>query len=508
MDNHRLHKYDETEVFINRMSISLQELLQLAALHTSEGKMKKDFFIERSKLLANLEGMKKLIQLNFEGVRKLLEDRETYLMTCLQNLMDQEHLKIDAAEGNFRHLVAKFENNIASAQDLISKPNNILLATKGKMLSLKLKDNIDCITEAFVSTIGEDKTIRIFFKEDEIMKKAIDAFGVIVQGDDLYYKGVTSNSCHDTQYTKQRQSILSRNISLPAILSSRAPSDDVSLNPHSQAYNCLKQPTAIISCSEKGQNFHPCGIAVGTNNLITVSDLHCNSVKVLTSTGKIIDAIESNKGFKGPCALHVNKNNDIYIIEREAKCIRKYTNGLLTDLGKFGKQFSDPRGITAYNDKLYVTDWKCNCIHILTLVNNKLIYHSSIGEGFLKQPAGIVYDENEDQIIVADQENHCVWVLTSKGDVINPIGGEKGNNPGMLNAPYGVAITTDGKVIISEKGNSRISVFSKQGVYMFNFGSKGSDPGKFNQVRHVCVNHNNQILVADEMNQRVQIFDI
>lgn len=481
MDNHRLHNYDETEAVAKKRSLALSDVLKLADHSLVEGKAKPDYSYIRKKLAFHHEELKKSLQCHFEKFHKSLADREADLLSCLQSLIEKEYIKINDAENDYTELVAQFGIKINRARELVSDSVNVSVVTEGKRLLTDLKRDINSITEAHVAKAARDKCVEFVLKEedDTAMKNFIEKMGIV--------------SVNNTEIKLESVNVV-----------------DDQCHIDSEKSGSIIQPTAIISCTEKGQNFHPCGIAVGSNNLVTVSDLHNNSVKVLTSTGKVIDTIESSKGsnlFKGPCALHVNKN-DIYILERDNKSIKKYTNGSLVDLGKFSKQLNDPRGIIIFRDKVYVTDWKVNCIHVLNFVNNRLIYQSSIGEGFLKQPAGIAYDFYEEKIVVTDQDNHCVWVLTSEGDIINSIGGEKGNLPGMLNAPYGVAVTKDGKVIISEKGNSRISVFSIQGEFLFCFGNKGSSPGHFNQLRHVCINCNHQILVADEMNQRVQIFDM
>lgn len=502
MDNHRLHNYDETEAITNKRSAAVSDLLGPAEAILANGK-EIDFSCLKEKLGAYHKELKMTLKSHFEKIHKHLGDREAYLLTCLECMIEKEYKKIEDAEKDFILLASKLKNTIANAKKkMMEEPKSISMITEGKQLSCDLEKDIESMNSMCTHITTKGEHVKLIFKEDDSMmlKRDIDKLGALFDAneDDVFTQNQASG----------RPRSLSRNISLPVLsLHPKTFTDDTESNSSISTV----QPAAIISCTEKGKKFYPCGIAVGNNNLITVSDLHNNFVKVLTSTGKVIDTIESSKGsnaFKGPCALYVDKSDDIFILERDSKSIRKYTNGSLLDLGRFNKQFNDPRGILVLNEKVYVTDWKNNCIHILSLTNNKLNYQSSVGEGYLKQPTGIGYSASDEKIVVSDQENHCVWVITPEGDIINVIGGEKGSRLGMLNGPYGVAVTGDGKVVISEKGNSRLSVFSLQGSHIFSFGCKGSNPGQFNQLRHVCTNFNKQILVADEMNQRVQIFDI
>lgn len=486
MDNHRLHNYDETEVLVNKRSAAVNDLLETAEslLSKDEGEVK--FSDMKGKLAAYHKELMMALRSQFQSVRKQVTDRENYLLTCLQIMVEREHVKIEDTEKEFMQLTSKFRSIVADARKVLKEPFSLI--PEGKQLSRDLEANIESMSKMYALVV-KDQSVQLIFTDDEqkALAACVDKLGILVHANQLPCK---------TDHTKPRK--LTKNMSLPAISMKTSETNFVTL-----------QPAAVISCTEKGKKFYPCGIAVGSNNLITVSDLHNNFVKVLTGTGKVIDTVESCKGsftLKSPCALNVDEANDIYILERENKSIGKYTNGALVDLGRF-KQFSDPRGILVCKERVYITDWEKNCVHVLTLANNRLSYLSTIGESCLKQPAGIACDNKEEKLVVCDQESHCVWVLTPKGEVVNVIG-EKGTALGKLNVPYGVAVTGDGKVVVSEKGNCRLSVFSLHGSHLFSFGSKGSDPGQFNQLRHICTNYNKQILVADELNQRVQIFDI
>lgn len=496
MDNHRLHNYEETEVLVSKRSAAVNDLLETAEslLSKDEGEVK--FSDMKGKLAAYHKELIVALRNQFQSVRKQVTDRENYLLTCLQIMVERENVEIEDTEKEFKQLILSFQSVIAAGRKVLKEPKSVSLITEGKQLSRDLEANIESMSKVCDLSVVKDQSVQLIFADEDrkAVTACVDKLGTLVHANQPPSK---------TDHTKPRK--LSKNMSLPAI---SVHSNKTSALDYNETTSVTLQPAAVISCTEKGKKFYPCGIAVGSNNLITVSDLHNNFVKVLTGTGKVIDTIESGKGsftLKGPCALDVEAN-DIYILERENKSIGKYTNGSLIDLGKF-KQFSDPRGILVCKEKVYITDLEKNCIHVLTLTCNRLSYQSTIGESYLKQPSGITCDNNSEKLVVCDQESHCVWVLTLNGDVVNVIG-EKGTALGQLNVPYGVAVTGDGKVVVSERGSCRISAFSLHGSHLFSFGSKGSDPGQFNQLRHICTNFNKQILVADELNQRVQIFDI
>ena len=306
---------------------------------------------------------------------------------------------------------------------------------------------------------------------------------------------------------------------LPRMIQNEPPKRRFSGHPQCSPQGCFqsatKKPKRVIMC-HKGRthdDIHPCGIAVGHSDSIVVSDLHSHSVKVLASNGKVIDTVGGegkNSGqFRGPCALAIDREQNIYILERENRRIQKFSNGTFTtwSIGQKGGKLRDPWGIAVSDEKVFITDWQQNCIHILDR-NGKHIscIGASESNDFLKLPAGIAVT-SEGHLLVADQENHCIWKMTQDGRIIRPIG-YKGDKPGQLNSPYSIAVDTNGLVIVTESGNSRVSVFSQQGEFQMCFGGRGSEEGRFNQPRHVSVNSKGQIVVADEMNQRIQIFEL
>jgi hypothetical protein len=49
------------------------------------------------------------------------------------------------------------------------------------------------------------------------------------------------------------------------------------------------------------------------------------------------------------------------------------------------------------------------------------------------------------------------------------IGGTKGNGPGQLQLPHGVAIDSKGRLLVADSDNKRIAVFDKDGKFIENW---------------------------------------
>jgi len=77
--------------------------------------------------------------------------------------------------------------------------------------------------------------------------------------------------------------------------------------------------------------------------------------------------------------------------------------------------------------------------------------------------------------------------------------------------PHEIAVAKDGNIIMSDRQNHRISVFSKDGVLITRFGDfgEGADVkgGHFSEPHGICVNKNGDIFICDRYNFRVQKFN-
>ena len=281
------------------------------------------------------------------------------------------------------------------------------------------------------------------------------------------------------------------------------------------------QPILVIGNEQLSWPFshetvYPCGVCcTSIHDTLVVSDVFNHCLRLIDSKGKFIEKIgrEGRAGgqFKEPSAVAVTDDNHILVAERDNPRIQTFTTTgkYLTKFGQktiWGSQLSDPFGIAVMNNgSIFVTDWDKNRIYVYQS-NGKYITVLGKDDGFFKCPAGIAINR-QSQLLVTDRYNHCIWVLTPGGEVVNKIG-SKGSLPGQLFYPYGITVTENGSIIVTESGNHRLSVFSAKGDFVRCFGQAGTAEGMFDHPRHVCVNSKGHIIVADEMNQRLQVFEL
>ena len=84
--------------------------------------------------------------------------------------------------------------------------------------------------------------------------------------------------------------------------------------------------------------------------------------------------------------------------------------------------------------------------------------------------------------------------------------GTLGVPKGELRLPGDVAIDSNSMVYVSEWSNSRVSVFTSEGVFVTSFGSRGEGPGQFRRPYGLTVDNDGVVYVCDHDNNRVVMF--
>ncbi len=116
---------------------------------------------------------------------------------------------------------------------------------------------------------------------------------------------------------------------------------------------------------------------------------------------------------------------------------------------------------------------------------------------------------------------HSVIKFSPEGEVLLVIGtpGEAGDAPTHLNAPNDVLIAPDGSIFVGESHTAqymdedgpdaigRISKYAPDGTFIKSWGTWGYADGQFRSPHSLAMDSQGRLFVADRGNRRIQIFD-
>eukprot|EP00475_Leptophrys_vorax_P040018 TRINITY_DN7355_c0_g1_i18.p1 TRINITY_DN7355_c0_g1~~TRINITY_DN7355_c0_g1_i18.p1 ORF type:complete len:482 (-),score=107.47 TRINITY_DN7355_c0_g1_i18:37-1482(-) len=126
------------------------------------------------------------------------------------------------------------------------------------------------------------------------------------------------------------------------------------------------------------------------------------------------------------------------------------------------------------------------------------------GNGQFKQPIGIsVYDGH---VYISECGNSRIQVLTKEGGAFVRTWGSRGSEDGQFSNPWGLCVY-GGCVYVCDISNNRIQVFSLDGRFLRKWGSAGAGDGQLSAPMDIAI-HNDLAYVAEYGNYRVQVFQL
>ena len=141
------------------------------------------------------------------------------------------------------------------------------------------------------------------------------------------------------------------------------------------------------------------------------------------------------------------------------------------------------------------------------------------GKGEFVVPHGITIDADE-RVWIVDKGGHWVKIFDLEGSLLTTIGDGRPSETGIegdfqtikhggppFNEPTNVGFGPSGEAFIGDGyGNARIHRFDREGNLELSWGEPGQGEGEFNVPHAVTVDDTGRVLVADRENDRIQIF--
>ena len=180
--------------------------------------------------------------------------------------------------------------------------------------------------------------------------------------------------------------------------------------------------------------------------------------------------------------------------------------GIMSRQVKSIGKFHIPCGVCLKEDgTLIVAERKpCNIVQLNQA--NEVVHAMTCGKEQLPGIySGIAIMRNGD-ILAVDSKKNCLMQFSENGQC--QIIGSYGSGPLQFDLPYSIAVhPKDGKVFITDRGNSRVHVLYEDLTYCTSFGSRGKDPGQFDTPFDIAIDSKGFLYVSDPLLGRVQKFN-
>ena len=211
---------------------------------------------------------------------------------------------------------------------------------------------------------------------------------------------------------------------------------------------------------------HPHGLRIDADDNLWTTDDGNNLVlklspsgQVLLVLGRINTGAEADWLFNKPADVALGNNGEIYVADGygNSRVVKFDHNGnYLKSWGKYGK-----------------------------------------GTGEFDLPHTVAVDK-EGRVFVGDRENQRIQIFDGDGNFLKQWTG--------IGYPYGLVITPDQHVWMTDGGYDRVIELDENGKIVGAFGEPGHQPGQMAWAHFMAVTPDKKIIVADVLNWRFDVF--
>jgi sugar lactone lactonase YvrE len=168
---------------------------------------------------------------------------------------------------------------------------------------------------------------------------------------------------------------------------------------------------------------------------------------------------------KGAVVVLVRAAPYFRVFSREGQPLKQWG-----DTGLFALAHSvhfDPEG------SIWATDPDAHAVYkfspdgkLLMTLGTKGVPGDNASRTSFNEPNAVGIAANGDVFVSDGYQNARVVHFTKEGRFVKIVGGKQGSGPGELDLPHGVAVDAQGRVIVADSDNKRLSIFDKDGTFV------------------------------------------
>jgi sugar lactone lactonase YvrE len=280
---------------------------------------------------------------------------------------------------------------------------------------------------------------------------------------------------------------------------------------------------------------NPTGVYVTANGVVYVADYDNHRVQRwdVGATSGVTVAGGNGSGVSGtqlnhPFGIFVDGSGAVYIADAGNHRIQKWAAGATSGVtvaggngsGVMGTQLSSPTGIYVAGDgSFYVADFLNNRVQKFPPNSTSATPGQTVagghGEGSapnqLRHPEGVVVDESNGAVYVADTYNNRVQKWAAGAGSGETVAGAipSGTDDSHLSTAFALYRDSNGDIYIADGYNHRIQKWASgatSGVTVAGGHGVGGNADQLNTPEGVFLDDNKRIYVADHANHRIQRF--
>jgi DNA-binding beta-propeller fold protein YncE len=249
----------------------------------------------------------------------------------------------------------------------------------------------------------------------------------------------------------------------------------------------------------------PFGVALGRDGAALVADPDGRRVLRVDASGAATPLACPSRAWAAPIAVAQGPDGTVWVADAGAAVVIRWTPGGCAVLGE--GQLERPAGIAVGAERLYVVDTPRHELVVLSMSGEVLGRWGGPGDedGSLAYPTGVAV-ASDGTVLVVDALHFRVARFAPDGRWIAAFG-SRGDTGGELARPKAVATDERGVIYVSDAQRGTVLAFAPDGTFAYAVGDDGEEPGRFSLPAGVAVGHG-KLYVADSQNHRVQVFEL